>query len=73
MPTAPSTLRASARRVSDAVAIRFGDVSYTYAEVKRTASALSALGLGLRDRFALMATNSDRFIVACYAALRSER
>lgn len=72
--TIPSTLRATARRVPDAEAVKFRDFSCTYAEldaeVDRTARALSSLGLGLGDRLALMATNSDRFIVAFYAALR---
>jgi len=74
MQTIPSTLRSTARRVPETIAIKFGDFSCTYAEldaeVDRTAHALSALGLGRGDRFALMATNSDRFIVAFYAALR---
>jgi len=74
MPTVPSTLRSTARRVPETVAIKFGDFSCTYAEldteVDRAAHALSALGLDRGDRFALMATNSDRFIVAFYAALR---
>jgi len=74
MPTVPSTLRSTAWRVPETIAIKFGDFSCTYAEldaeVDRTAHALSALGLDRGDRFALMATNSDRFIVALYAALR---
>ena len=74
MPTIPGTLRATARRVPETVAITFGDFTCTYAEldaeVDRTAHALSALGLGRGDRFALMATNSDRYVVAFYAALR---
>ncbi|TWP34115.1 class I adenylate-forming enzyme family protein [Leekyejoonella antrihumi] len=74
MPTIPSTLRATARRVPETVAIKFGDYSCTYAEldaeVDRTAHALSDLGLCRGDRFALMATNSDRYVVAFYAALR---
>ncbi|MDN5893213.1 MAG: AMP-binding protein [Nocardioides sp.] len=72
--TIPSTLRATARRVPDADAVKFGDFTCTYAEldaeVDRTARVLSGLGLGRGDRFALMSTNSDRFIVAFYAALR---
>ena len=74
MPTIPGTLRATALRVPETVAIKSGDFTCTYAEldaeVDRTAHALSDLGLGLGDRFALMATNSDRYIVAFYAALR---
>lgn len=74
MQTVPSTLRATARRIPHAVAVLFGDVSCTYAEldaeVDRSAHVLAGLGLGLGDRLALMATNSDRYIVAFYAALR---
>lgn len=74
MPTIPSTLRATARRVPETIAIKAGDFTCTYAEldaeVDHAAHALSELGLGLGDRFALMATNSDRYIVAFYAALR---
>jgi len=33
MPTVPSTLRATARRVPETVAIKFGDFSCTYAEL----------------------------------------
>jgi acyl-CoA synthetase (AMP-forming)/AMP-acid ligase II len=74
MPTIGSTLRATARRSPDAEALRFGNEQYTYAEldaaVDRTATALSGLGLAKGDRFALMATNSDRFVIAFYAAQR---
>lgn len=74
MPTIPTSLRATARRVPDDIALKFGDTVYTYAqldrEVDRTAHALSDLGLAKGERFALMATNSDRFVVAFYAALR---
>jgi fatty-acyl-CoA synthase len=74
MPTIASTLRSTARRVPDTVALIFGERAYTYAEldaqVDRTATALAGLGLARGDRFALMATNSDAFVVAFYAALR---
>lgn len=74
MKTIPGALRATARRVPDTVAIKFADFECTYAEfdaeVDRTAHALAGLGLGRGDRFALMGTNSDRFIVAFYAASR---
>ena len=74
MKTIPGTLRATARRIPGSVAIKFRDFNCTYAEldaeVDRTAHALSRLGLGRGDRFALMGTNSDRFIVAFYAASR---
>jgi acyl-CoA synthetase (AMP-forming)/AMP-acid ligase II len=74
MPTIPGSLRSTARRVPGDPALAFGDRACTYAEldaaVDRTASALAGLGLRQGDRFALMATNSDRFVVAFYAALR---
>jgi acyl-CoA synthetase (AMP-forming)/AMP-acid ligase II len=40
------------------------------AKVDQTATALAHLGLAKGDRFALMAPNSDAFVVAFYAALR---
>ena len=74
MPTIASTLRSTARRVPDTVALIFGERRYTYREldarVDRTAAALARLGLAKGDRFALMATNSDGFVVTFYAALR---
>ncbi|MGH3152343.1 MAG: class I adenylate-forming enzyme family protein [Streptosporangiaceae bacterium] len=74
MPTIPGSLRSTARRVPDAPALAFGDRVCTYAEldaaVNRMASSLAGLGLRRGDRFALMAANSDRFVVAFYAALR---
>ena len=74
MPTIASTLRSTARRVPDTVALIFGERRCTYREldarVDRTATALARLGLAKGDRFALMATNSDAFVVAFYAALR---
>ena len=74
MPTIASTLRSTARRVPDTVALVFGEQRYTYreldAQVDRTATALAQLDLAKGDRFALMATNSDAFVVAFYAALR---
>ena len=74
MPTIPGSLRSTARRVPGDPALAFGDWAFTYAEldaaVDRAASALAGLGLRRGDRFALMATNSDRFVVTFYAALR---
>jgi fatty-acyl-CoA synthase len=74
MPTIDGALRATARRVPEAEALSFGDNAYNYAEldamVERVASVLSALGLVKGDRVALMSTNSDRFIIAFYAAHR---
>src|ERR1700761_2627660 len=77
MPTIPGSLRSTARRVPDAPALTFGGRTSTYAEldatVDQTACALAGLGLRPGDRFALMATNSDQFVVAFYAALRAGR
>ncbi len=74
MPTIDGALRATARRVPDAEALSFGDNNFTYAqldeEVERTACALASLGVTKGDRVALMSTNSDRFIIAFYAAHR---
>jgi fatty-acyl-CoA synthase len=74
MPTIAGTLRASARRVPGEQALVFADRAYSYAEldaeVDRVAAALTALGLSKGDRLALMAANSDRFVVVFYASLR---
>ncbi len=74
MPTIGGALRATARRVPDAEALSFGDSEYTYAEldlaVDRAAEVLAGRGLVKGERFALMATNSDRFVIAFYAAQR---
>src|ERR1700761_7810577 len=74
MPTIPGSLRSTARRVPDAPALAFEGQRSTYAEldaaVDRTACALAGLGLRKGDRFALMAVNSDRFVLAFYAAMR---
>ncbi|MFB7084798.1 class I adenylate-forming enzyme family protein [Streptomyces sp. NPDC056296] len=74
MPTIGSTLRASARRTPDAPALAFDDRTYTYAEldaaVDKAAAALAGLGLAKGDRLALMAPNSDHFVITFYAAVR---
>jgi len=74
MATIGATLRATARRVPDREALVFGDrrCSYTEldAEVDRVAGVLAAHGIAKGDRLVLMATNSDRFVVAFYAAHR---
>lgn len=74
MPTISGTLRMTASRVPDRVALVHGDRSRTYseldAEADRVAGALARLGLRKGDRLALMGANSDRLIVTCYAALR---
>ena len=74
MPTIAGALRATAQRVPDAQALSFEGAEYTYAEldaaVDRVTIALADFGLVKGDRLALMATNSDRFIITFYAALR---
>ncbi|MEV0247604.1 AMP-binding protein [Nocardia sp. NPDC050712] len=69
-----ATLRWTARRVPDREALVFGATRYTYAAldaaVDRLAGVLAGHGVGKGDRFALMATNSDRFVIAFYAAHR---
>ncbi len=74
MPTIDGALRAAARRAPQSEALSFLDQDYTYAEldaaVDRVAAALAGLGVTKGDRFALMATNSDRFVIAFYAASR---
>lgn len=74
MVTIGATLRSTARRVPDREALIFGDTRYTYAEldaqVDRIAGALAAQGIAKGDRLALMATNSDRFVIVFYAAHR---
>jgi acyl-CoA synthetase (AMP-forming)/AMP-acid ligase II len=64
----------TAARVPDAEALAFEGRLYTYREldeaVDRTARVLAGAGLRHGDRCAIMATNSDRFVLAFYAALR---
>ena len=74
MATIPGTLAVNAGRCPERLAVVFGERSYTYAEldgaVNQAAHALAAAGLRKGDRMLLMSGNSDRFIVALYAALR---
>ena len=74
MVTLPYSLRCTAARFPDKEAILCGDVRLTYseldAEVDRTAHALSEHGLVHGDRLALMAGNSERFVIVVYATLR---
>ncbi|MGY0500302.1 class I adenylate-forming enzyme family protein [Nocardia sp. FBN12] len=74
MVTIGATLRSTARRVPDREALVFGGSRYTYAEldaeVDRVAGALAVQGIAKGDRLALMATNSDRFVIVFYAAHR---
>lgn len=74
MPTISSTLHATALRVPEAEALQYGDERYTYAEldsaVNKAAVVLAGLGLTKGDRLALMAANSEWFVITFYAALR---
>ena len=74
MPTIDGALRATASRIPDADAIKFGNVELTYGQldeaVERAACALVDLGVIKGDRVALMSTNSDVFVIAFYASQR---
>jgi acyl-CoA synthetase (AMP-forming)/AMP-acid ligase II len=74
MATIHGTLAGCAGRCPDRLAVVFGERNYSYAEfdeaVNQAANALSAAGLSKGDRMLLMSGNSDRFMVALYAALR---
>ena len=74
MATIPGTLAVGAVRHPDRAAVVFGERSHSYAgldgAVNRAAHALGAAGLRKGDRMLLMSGNSDRFIIALYAALR---
>jgi acyl-CoA synthetase (AMP-forming)/AMP-acid ligase II len=74
MPTIDSSLRSSAARVPERLALVFADRTYTYreldAQVDRVAGVLSDRGVRKGDRLALLARNSDRFVITFYAAQR---
>lgn len=74
MPTIAGSLRATARRVPDATALKFGELGFTYREldaaVDRMAATLRGAGLGKGDRLALVSPSSERFVIAFYGALR---
>jgi acyl-CoA synthetase (AMP-forming)/AMP-acid ligase II len=75
MPSICDTLASSAARCPDREALVFGDRRRTYrqfaADVDRCAAALAAAGTQPGDRVLLMATNTDAFVIAAYAALRA--
>ena len=75
MPSIPETLRVTAARCPDREALVFGASRRTYRElgleVERTAAALAAQGIVPGDRVMLMSPNSDAFIIAVYAVLRT--
>ncbi|GAA1993827.1 acyl-CoA synthetase [Catenulispora subtropica] len=67
-------LRRSAARDPDKLALVFGAVRQTFAEldatVNRAANALAAQGIGRGDRVVLLAHNSHGFVVAYFALAR---
>ncbi|MCL6732345.1 acyl-CoA synthetase [Streptomyces neyagawaensis] len=73
--TVDGVLRRSARRTPARVAIRYGDRSWTYAElddaVSRAARALRDTGLGPGDRVAAYGHNSDAYLIAFLASARA--
>jgi fatty-acyl-CoA synthase len=75
MPSIPDTLRTTAARCPDREALVFGTVRRTYRElyqeVERTAAALAAHGIAPGDRVLLISPNSDAFVIATYAVLRT--
>jgi acyl-CoA synthetase (AMP-forming)/AMP-acid ligase II len=75
MPTIAQTLRAAAHRTPDREALVFAGRTRTYAQLDRevdaVAAVLAAHGLRKGERVALMAANSDRFVLAFYGALRA--
>jgi fatty-acyl-CoA synthase len=74
MPSIGEVLARNARRVPDRLALVYEDVRMTYKEldkaVNRAVWALRSLGVQKGDRVALMAFNSDAFIIAYYGALK---
>jgi long-chain acyl-CoA synthetase len=70
-----SLLTQSAARRPDAVALRLGPLTTTYAELDelsaRTASLLRARGIGAGDTVAIMLPNLPEFAIAYYGALRA--
>lgn len=74
MATIGGALRSTALRQPDSDALKFGDRSYTYAEldewVDRAAHVLTDYGVRKGDRLGLMGANSDHFVIAFFAALR---
>ncbi|MGZ0145402.1 class I adenylate-forming enzyme family protein [Rhodococcus qingshengii] len=74
MPTIGNALTMSAQRCPDRTALVFGATRRTYRElddeINQAAHALHRLGLSKGDRFALMAGNSDSFVIAFYAAIK---
>jgi fatty-acyl-CoA synthase len=73
--TVDGTLRRSAGRTPERVAIHYGDRSWTYAElddaVSRAARVLVEAGLGRGDRVGALGHNSDAYLIAFLACARA--
>ncbi|MEU6366834.1 acyl-CoA synthetase [Streptomyces sp. NPDC046931] len=73
--TVDGTLRRSARRTPERVAIRYEDRSWTYAElddaVSRAARVLRESGLGPGDRVGAYGHNSDAYLIGFLACARA--
>lgn len=73
--TVDGVVRRSARRVPDRVAVRYGDRTWTYAEldtaVSTAAASLRGHGLGDGDRVATYGHNSDAYLIAFLACARA--
>lgn len=74
MATIGKILERHANRAPEREALIYGESRYTYRTldnfVNQTARALAKCGVTHGDRVALMAPNSDLFVVACYALLK---
>lgn len=74
MATLAGQLALNARRHPDRIALVFGDRERTYreldADIDRYAHALLSLQIAKGDRVAVLSPNSDRFLLALYAAYR---
>ncbi|MGW3496500.1 acyl-CoA synthetase [Streptomyces sp. NPDC001020] len=73
--TVDGMLRRSARRTPERVAVRYGDRSWTYAElddaVSRAARALREAGLAPGDRVGAFGHNSDAYLIGFLACARA--
>ncbi|MEU6660126.1 acyl-CoA synthetase [Streptomyces sp. NPDC046821] len=73
--TVDGTLRRSARRTPDRVAVRYGARTWTYAEldeaVSRAAAVLRGLGLEPGDRVGAYGHNSDAYLIGFLACSRA--
>lgn len=75
MPSLSDTLRTTASRRADTLALRFNDKSHSYRElaatVEKMAAVIAANGVRKGDRVLLLGSNSDVWVFAAYAVLRA--